>query len=92
MENKMADRLVNHARRVQELTKLNKKTMNDLRRQINTIIFDLKLFSQQEIKEYVARMSGATDDELEAILKEAKQLESERWVEYERTRFKVQAA
>ena len=88
----MADRLVNHARRVQELTKLNKKTMNDLRRQINTIIFDLKLFSEQEIKEYVARMSGATDDQLEAILKEAKQLESERWVEYERTRFKVQAA
>jgi len=66
--------------------------MNSLIRLINTIIYDPKLFTAEELAAYKSRMSGATDDQLEAILKEAKQLESERWVEYERTRFKVQAA
>jgi len=66
--------------------------VSDLRIKINKVIFDLRLFSEAEIGNYKSRMSGATDDQLEAILKEAKQLESERWVEYERTRFKVQAA
>ena len=67
-------------------------TMNSLIRLINSIIYDDKLFTAEELAAYKSRMSGATDDQLEAILKEAKQLERERWAEYERTRFKIQAA
>jgi hypothetical protein len=55
--------------------------MNSLIRLINSIIYDKNLFSEEELAAYKSRMSGATDDQLEAILKEAKQLESERWAE-----------
>ena len=59
--------------------------MESLKRLINTIIHDLRLFSQAEIDGYKARMIGADTDQLEAIMKEAKALESVRWKEYKET-------
>jgi uncharacterized protein YajQ (UPF0234 family) len=66
--------------------------MNSLNRLINLIIHDLRLFSQAEIDGYKARMIGADTDTLEAIMKEAKALESIRWTEYQATVFQPKAA
>lgn len=55
--------------------------MNSLVRLINTIIYDPTLFSEEELRAYKSRMSGATEDQLKAILKEAEKLEGERWKE-----------
>ena len=89
MENVMATRLLNHWRRAAHLTKTNKIIMNDLRRQINTIIFDPRLFLETEIAKFQARMFGATNDQLEAILKEAQELEQARWKEYQSNKYQA---
>jgi hypothetical protein len=53
-------------------------TLDTAKRLLNTIIYDLRLFTEAEIASFHQRLSANPDE----VLKEAKATEQERWKNY----------